>query len=59
MTKMLNLESNATWRSTSTRLRSRVHSCSTVIGNASGTKPAGYMAAFGTDRPTRRGVPPQ
>ena len=51
------LHPTATWRSAASRLRSCVHSCSSV--NAYAMKPATEVAIFGIDRPTRRGAPPQ
>ncbi len=49
----------ATWRPVEPRLRSRMHSCSTSMGNVIGMKPATSVTNFGTFDPTRRGVPSQ
>lgn len=49
----------ATWRSVEPRLRFRLHSCSTAMGNVIGVKPATSVTNFGTNPPTRRGVPAQ
>ena len=57
MTNTTLLHPTATWRSAASRLRSCVHSCSSM--NAYAMKPATEVAIFGTNRPTRRGAPPQ
>jgi hypothetical protein len=59
MDTMTHTHPNAMWRTGAARLRSRVHSCSTVFGNGYAMKPANVTAIFGTLEPTRRGVPPQ
>lgn len=59
MISMTHTHPNAMWRSDLSRLRSRELTCSTVIGNVYGSKPATEVSAFGAFRPTRRGVPPQ
>jgi hypothetical protein len=57
MTNTTLLHPTATWRSAASRLRSCVQSCSSM--NAYAMKPATEVAIFGTNRPTRRGAPPQ
>ena len=57
MKNLTHLHPTATWRSAAARLRTSVHSCSSV--NADAMKPVTEVAIFGTYRPTRRGAPPQ
>ena len=57
MKNLTHLHPTAAWRSAAARLRTSVHSCSSV--NADAMKPVTEVAIFGTYRPTRRGAPPQ
>lgn len=51
---------NAMWRSDAARLRTCVHSCTSVTETAFGMKPATSVASFKAIRvATRRGAPPQ
>jgi len=59
MTTQTHVLQHAGWRSDAARLRSFVHSCSTVTANAYGMKPAGTESAFVTIDTPRRGAPPQ